>query len=75
VAPLSAGVDAIERGIEKRARRVVAPRWVDALLPIRMPVQRIIEEATWRGLEPVLETAREERAPLTTELPERQPSA
>jgi NAD(P)-dependent dehydrogenase (short-subunit alcohol dehydrogenase family) len=71
VAPLSAGVDAIERGIEKRARRVVAPRWVEALLPIRMPVQRIVEEATWRGLEPVLETAREEHAPLTTELPER----
>lgn len=70
VAPLSAGVDAIERGIERRARRVVAPRWVEALLPIRMPVQRIVEEATWRGLEPVLETAREERAPLTTELPD-----
>jgi NAD(P)-dependent dehydrogenase (short-subunit alcohol dehydrogenase family) len=72
VAPLSAGVDAIEKGIEKRARRVVAPRWAAALLPIRMPVQRVIEEATWRGLEPVLETAREEHAPLTTILPDRE---
>jgi NAD(P)-dependent dehydrogenase (short-subunit alcohol dehydrogenase family) len=70
VAPLSAGVDAIERGIEKRSRRVVAPRWVEPLLPIRMPVQRLIEEATWRGLEPVLEVARDEHAPLTTTLPD-----
>ncbi len=30
VAPLEAGIDAIERGIARRSRRVVAPRWVGA---------------------------------------------
>jgi NAD(P)-dependent dehydrogenase (short-subunit alcohol dehydrogenase family) len=71
VAPLSAGVDAIEKGIEKRARHVVAPRWVGPLLPIRMPIQRLIDAVAWRGLDPVLQLARDEHAPLTTELPER----
>jgi NAD(P)-dependent dehydrogenase (short-subunit alcohol dehydrogenase family) len=70
VAPLSAGVDAIERGIERRSRHVVAPRWVGPLLPVRMQVQRLIDAVTWRGLDPVLEIARKEHAPLTTELPE-----
>ena len=33
VAPLSAGIDAIERGVARRSRRVVAPGWVAPLLP------------------------------------------
>ena len=40
VAPLSAGIDAIERGVARRSRRVVAPGWVAPLLPLRMLVQR-----------------------------------
>lgn len=66
VAPLSAGVDAIERGIERRSRRVVAPGWVAAVLPVRMLVQRIVEVASQRDLAAVLEIARAEDAPLTT---------
>ena len=46
VAPLEVGIDAIERGIERRSRRVVAPRWVAAMLPARMAVQRVV--AAWR---------------------------
>jgi len=70
VAPLSVGIDAIERGIARRSRRVVAPRWVAALLPVRMLIQRAIDVGARRGLEQALETARAEDAPLTTPQPE-----
>ncbi len=69
VAPLEAGIDAIERGVARRSRRVVAPRWVAPLLPTRMLVQRIVDRAARRGLDPALEIARREHAPLTTEQP------
>ena len=69
VAPLKAGVDAIERGVARRSRRVVAPRWVSAILPVRMTVQRVVELATRFGLDEALEIARRENAPLTTTLP------
>jgi short-subunit dehydrogenase len=71
VAPLSAGIDAIERGIERRSRRVVAPRSVAPLLPIRMVAQRVVELALrTRPVDRVLEVARAEHAGLTTELPD-----
>ena len=69
VAPLTVGIDAIERGIARRSRRVVAPGWVAGVLPVRMIVQRLVERVTRRGLDEVLEVARGEHAPLTTELP------
>jgi NAD(P)-dependent dehydrogenase (short-subunit alcohol dehydrogenase family) len=69
VTPLEAGIDAIERGIARRARRVVAPRWVAPLLPMRMIAQRVVEAATRGSIEGVLEIARGEDAPLTTEQP------
>jgi NAD(P)-dependent dehydrogenase (short-subunit alcohol dehydrogenase family) len=68
-APVEAGVDAIERGIARRSRRVVAPRWVAPLLPMRMLAQRAIEIATRSSIESVLEIARGEDAPLTTPQP------
>lgn len=71
VAPLEVGIDAIERGIARRSRRVVAPRWVGRVLPVRMLAQRIVELGARRGLDPALEIARQEHAPLTTDLPER----
>lgn len=69
VAPLEVGIDAIERGIARRSRRVVAPGWVGALLPGRMLVQRVVDVGAHRGLEPALEVARGEDAPLTTPQP------
>ncbi len=69
VTPLEAGIDAIERGIARRSRRVVAPRWVAAALPMRMLVQRALELATRSSIESVLEIARAEDAPLTTPQP------
>ncbi len=70
VAPLASGVDAIERGIARRSRRVVAPRWVAPLLPMRMLAQRVIELATRSSIEEVLEIARREEATLTTPQPD-----
>lgn len=71
VAPLKVGIDALERGIARRARRVVAPRWVGPLLPFRMAAQPVVEHATRRGLAKALEIARREDAPLTTPQPPR----
>lgn len=68
VAPLSAGVDAIEQGVSSRARRVVAPRWVEPVLHVRMVAQRLIDRVTSPGLDAVMDTARRENAPLTTPL-------
>jgi NAD(P)-dependent dehydrogenase (short-subunit alcohol dehydrogenase family) len=69
VAPLDAGVDAIERGIARRSRRVIAPRWVGAALPMRMLVQRGVEAATRSSIQSVLEIALNEHAPLSTPQP------
>jgi NAD(P)-dependent dehydrogenase (short-subunit alcohol dehydrogenase family) len=71
VAPLKAGIDAIERGIERRSRHVVAPRWVAGVLPVRTVVQQLLELGVrTRPLDSVLEIARDEHAGLTTELPD-----
>jgi NAD(P)-dependent dehydrogenase (short-subunit alcohol dehydrogenase family) len=70
VTPLEVGINAIERGIERRSRRVVAPAWVAAVLPVRMAAQRVVELVARRGLDEALEIARREHAPLTTEQPE-----
>lgn len=70
VAPLDAGVDAIEQGIARRSRRVVAPGWVAAVLPVRMLAQRLIETTAGGRVDEALEIARAEEAPLTTSQPE-----
>jgi NAD(P)-dependent dehydrogenase (short-subunit alcohol dehydrogenase family) len=68
VTPIEVGIDAIERGLVRRSRRVVAPSWVGAVLPIRTLAQRLVERSTRHGLEETLEIARAENAPLTTPL-------
>jgi NAD(P)-dependent dehydrogenase (short-subunit alcohol dehydrogenase family)/alkylhydroperoxidase family enzyme len=69
VTPLDRGLDAIERGILRRSRHVVAPGWISPLLPARMLVQRLVDRSAQRGLARALAIAREENAPLTTEQP------
>jgi NAD(P)-dependent dehydrogenase (short-subunit alcohol dehydrogenase family) len=71
VSPLEVGIEAIERGIASRSRTVVAPRSVAFVLHTRMLGQRVVDRAARRGLEDALAIAREENAPLTTELPSR----
>lgn len=71
VAPLEVGIDALEHGIARRARRVVAPRWYGPLLPFRMLAQPVIDRALQRSLGEALRIARDEEVPLTTSQPER----
>ena len=66
VAPLKVAIDALERGIDRRARRVVAPRSAAPLLPLRMAVQPFVDRAVQRNLAKALDVARQEHAPLTT---------
>jgi NAD(P)-dependent dehydrogenase (short-subunit alcohol dehydrogenase family) len=69
VAPVEPAIAALERGIARRSRRVVSPRWVGAVLSLRVIAQRVVELETRRRLPKVLEIARSERPPLTTEQP------
>lgn len=71
VSPVEPAIEAIVRGIDRRSRRVVSPRWVAAALPARMLVQRVVELQARRGLAKTLEIARSESVTLTTEQPER----
>jgi NAD(P)-dependent dehydrogenase (short-subunit alcohol dehydrogenase family) len=73
VAPLDVALDALERGIERRARRVVAPSRAAPLLPLRMLIQPVVDRFVQRRLRGALEIAREEHAPLTT--PQEEPVA
>lgn len=66
VAPLSSAIDAVERGIARRSRRVVAPSWVAAVLPTRFLVQRAVETALRPRVGKALRLARDERPELTT---------
>jgi NAD(P)-dependent dehydrogenase (short-subunit alcohol dehydrogenase family) len=68
--PLALAIDAIERGVQRRSRRVTAPRWVGVALPLRMLLQPLVDIDTRRGLDEVLAMAREEPAPLTTPQPD-----
>jgi NAD(P)-dependent dehydrogenase (short-subunit alcohol dehydrogenase family) len=70
VAPLRLAIDALEHGIARRARRIVAPAWARPVLPLRMLAQPFIDRAVQRDLAAALEIARGEDAPLTTPQPE-----
>lgn len=67
--PLDVAIDALERGIARRSRRVVAPAWVAAVLPVRTAAQRVIDLVARRRLEDALAVARRERVELTTPQP------
>jgi NAD(P)-dependent dehydrogenase (short-subunit alcohol dehydrogenase family) len=67
--PLVLGIDALERGIARRSRRIVAPRWMTGVLPFRMTVQRVADRVTQPGLARTLQIARDERVSLTTSQP------
>lgn len=69
VTPLSVGIDALERGIARRARRIVAPAWVAPILPTRMVAQRVVDRVVRSRVESALAVARDERVELTTPQP------
>lgn len=67
--PLGTGIDALERGISRRSRRIVAPRWVSPLLPMRMVAQRVIDILGSKGITEAMRVARTEDVPFTTTQP------
>jgi NAD(P)-dependent dehydrogenase (short-subunit alcohol dehydrogenase family) len=70
VAPLEPAIDAIERGIVRRSRRVTSPSWVSALLPIRTVAHRVVELAVRRPAAKAVAIAMEETdVELTTPQP------
>ena len=70
VSPVEPAINALERGIRRRSRRIVSPPWVAAVLPIRMLVQRLLELQVQHGLGETLEIARREHPELTTPQPD-----
>lgn len=71
VTPLEVGIDALERGITRRSRRVVAPFWGRLVLPIREIAQPVVElvlrsPLARKRIAGVLEVARAEKVELTT---------
>ena len=71
VSPVEPAIDALERGIRRRSRRIVSPPWVAGILPVRMVAQRVVELQVRRGMGKTLEIARGERPGLTTPQPDR----
>ncbi len=71
-APLSKAIDAIEHGIERRAARVWAPRWVGPMLALRGLLQPFTERqamADPAGLAESLRLADPANSPLSEEDP------
>jgi NAD(P)-dependent dehydrogenase (short-subunit alcohol dehydrogenase family) len=68
--PLRVGVDALERGIARRSRRITAPAWVAPILPVRTIAQRVIDVGVRGRLADALEIARTEQVELTTPQPD-----
>ena len=71
VTPLRVGIDALERGIARRSRTIVAPWWVAPALPTRALVQPVIERVVRGRIAAALEIARGEQVELTTPQPTR----
>jgi hypothetical protein len=57
-APLAKAIDAIEDGIERRAARIWAPRWVGPMLALRGLVQPLMERGVERDPAPLAESLR-----------------
>lgn len=69
VAPIEAGLRALERGIARRSRRITAPAWVGPVVPLRHVAQRVVELKPLPHLVESLEIARTEQVEYTTEQP------
>lgn len=66
VNPVEGAIDALEKGIGKRSRRIVAPGWVEPMLHLRMVAQRFVERQARHDVAKSLEIARAEHAGLST---------
>lgn len=66
VTPLRVGIDALEDGIARRRRVIVAPAYVRPILPVRAIGQRVVELAVRGRMRSVLPIAEREVVDLTT---------
>jgi NAD(P)-dependent dehydrogenase (short-subunit alcohol dehydrogenase family) len=57
-APVSTAVDAIERGIERRAARLWSPRWIGAMIAMRGLIQPLTERRLLRDQDSLRESIR-----------------
>jgi len=71
VTPLEVGIRALERGIARRSRVIVAPSWTRPALAGRMFVQPVAELIARRNIADAVRTAQAERVELTTSQPRR----
>lgn len=71
VSSLISGVDALERGIARRSRRVFAPGWIRPIVPLRDLAQHVVDLRRYDDLPGALVTARHETAEFTTVQPAR----
>ncbi|MGV9413460.1 SDR family NAD(P)-dependent oxidoreductase [Nocardia sp. NPDC003693] len=71
IAPLGPAIDAVERALARRTRRVVSPSWVRVVLEFRGIGQRVIDYALRHGVASGLDIARTEQVGFTTEQPAR----
>ncbi|MDO9410007.1 SDR family NAD(P)-dependent oxidoreductase [Patulibacter sp.] len=69
VAPLGPAIDAVERGIARRDRRIVSPSWVGAVRLIAPIAQAVVARRLRADVPEALRIAREETVPFTTEQP------
>ncbi|MFZ1924813.1 MAG: short-chain dehydrogenase/reductase [Solirubrobacteraceae bacterium] len=65
-APVSTAVDAIERGIEQRAARLWAPRWVGPMIALRGLIQPLTERRLLRDQDGLRESIRAAEASQET---------
>lgn len=73
VTPLEVGIRALERGIARRSRVIVAPGWTRPALAGRMLVQPVAELIARRNIAEAVRTAQQEQVQLTTAQPQRLP--
>jgi NAD(P)-dependent dehydrogenase (short-subunit alcohol dehydrogenase family) len=71
VTPLEVGIRALERGIARRSRIIVAPAWTLPALPTRTIVQRVADVVVRSRMADAVRTAQEEHVELTTPQPDR----
>jgi short-subunit dehydrogenase len=71
VTPLEVGIRALERGIARRSRVIVAPAWTIPALPGRTIVQLVADRVVRNRLADAVRTAQHEEVELTTPQPGR----
>jgi len=71
VTPLEVGIRAVERGIIRRSRVIVAPGWTRPALAGRMVAQLVADVVVRGRMADAIETARREKVDLTTPQPSR----